>query len=168
MPRNLLLVLLLFVYCCPVARAKDEAVPAAFEVSVVITPGKPGAPSEAIKLFWDGKQAALEVMRRPQGSPVEEEKSELPEAEAREIWRIVIANELRSFQPNKSLGEVFDFGERRFEIAVAPTMARRSVLWDAPIVNEEKIEPLFKAMAGLAARYAKQVRLYYFPSTERM
>jgi hypothetical protein len=136
-----------------------------------ITPGKPGAPTEVVKVLWTGKEAALEVTRDEGGDNPKRVKVRLPENELSKIWQIVTANELRSFEPNESSGEVFDFGERRFEIAVATSanesMTRHSLSWEKPISNGAKVEPLIREMSRLAAQYGKSVQLYYFPNPDR-
>jgi hypothetical protein len=113
---------------------------------------------------WDGK-GTLEISRR-NGTAPSQEKVSLPEADFRKVWRIINANELGSFEPNESPGEVFDFGKRQLEVAVATSidrpMTRHSVNWEKPISNEAKVEPLFNELGRLAALYGKRVQLYYF------
>lgn len=93
----------------------------------------------------------------------------LARVECEKLWALVVREELRSFQPQKSEGQVFDFGERCLEIGFAEKkdvpLVRHSVSWEAPLTNESKVKALVRAMGQLAAKSIKQVQLFYFPAS---
>jgi hypothetical protein len=159
---------LLFLGACNAGDASDEALPANAQIMVRVTPGKPGAPSETVRAFWEGREASIEVERGAADEPSAPTKAKLPEAEFRKLWQIVAREKLRSFEPQKTEGQVFDFGERRMELDARQTTDTESIHhtvgWDAPLTNESRIEPLFKEMGRLAAQYVSGVELYYLPT----
>lgn len=160
------LTVLLFSYCL----GREGGAPVS-EASVEfnITPGKPDAPTERVKLTKQGNAYRLYTQRiDPQGQLLAAAEAELPAEAFERVWSIVQAQELTVFKPQAQQAKAYDFGERRLEMhwRLEGESGRQShtTSWIQPLDNEYRIRPLVEMLGYLAATYTPQAPLYYFPS----
>jgi hypothetical protein len=148
------------------AGGNARAVPAEAAVSVSVTPGKPGAPTETVEAAKRGPACTLRVRRvADDGRPLAQASVELSLESFASVWKVVARSDLESFVPEEEEGRVFDFGERRLRIESkgSDEADRRvhEVAWIRPIANAARVEPLRNALARLARERAPEVPLHY-------
>ena len=143
----------------------DDVVLAA--IVVEITPGKPGAPTERVRVEKRNASTTLRAERVDgSGTVSQQQEAPIPASDFQSAWEIVEREDLRTFHPQEAGGRVFDFGERRLRLEWQSTRDGRpmvhEVVWTKPLTNERTIARLITKLTELAQRHAPRVPLAYF------
>lgn len=142
--------------------------PAQARVLMAITPGKPSASTESIKLMKQGSIYTIRLRRvDTYGKLLKEEEIELGRADFVSVWTIVEREGLTSFNPEEVKAQVADFGKHRFRVEFmskeGAELKVHEVAWTQPLNNEASIASLISQLGQLAQKYAKKTQLFYFP-----
>jgi hypothetical protein len=143
----------------------DEVVLAA--IVVEITPGKPGAPTERVRVEKRNASTTLRAERVDgSGKVSQQQEAPIPVTDFQSAWEIVEREDLKTFRPQETGGRVFDFGERRLRLEWQSTRDARPMVheavWIKPLTNDRKIARLITRLTELALRHAPRVPLAYF------
>jgi hypothetical protein len=135
-------------------------------VTLTVSPGKPGAPTESVEVSRVGERRLLRVARvGPEGEVLAEQEVTLAAQDFDRLWRFVSDARLESFEPREAPGAVADFGEIRLrrETATGDSKSEVDVAWQRPLKNEADVAPLLRALARLARERAPDVKMHYLP-----
>lgn len=165
--------LLLSDFCVlrPVALSSEQARIASnidsATVTMTVTPGKPGAPTETISIHLAKSDPVLEVKRfHQEGDAVQSESRGITPDEFQTVWTVIEQEKLRAWLPEEEDGEVFDFGERRLRVewsAVASSKPQvHEVAWTRPLKSQDQLRRLQEELSKLVHRHIRTVSLYYF------
>lgn len=150
----------------PSMRAPGEDV-VVVAIVVEITPGKPGAPTERVRVEKRHASTTVRAERVDDaGKVTQAQEAPIPASDFQSVWDIVEREDLKTFRPQETGGRVFDFGERRLRLEwqsnrdATPTV--HEVVWIKPLANERKIARLITRLTELAQRHAPRVPLAYF------
>lgn len=164
------LILVLPVACRGGEGGAEAKAPARVVVEMAITPGKPGAPTESIRIASMNGVATVTSMRDSGAQGREEETATLPAAVFARFWREVTRSKAAAFVPKPAAGETFDFGVRRLSIDTRANAgagdtggAPKAIQWERPLANEDQVKPLFATGAKIAREHCKKIPLHYFP-----
>ena len=147
--------------------AAPAAPPEAGRVSVSITPGKPGAPTETVTVAWKAGSGIVRAERRSEGEVLASGDGALDAAALADVWRAVEKGGLTAFEARPSGRKAFDYGSRRVGLEWAHARGEspktHEISYTAPIEDEEPVRALYAAVAAVARKAAPGVLLAYFP-----
>jgi hypothetical protein len=152
---------------CAGATARSGELPRNATVLAVITPGKPGAPSEEIEVRKVGTEVTLRVTRRAPGQPLQEQRHRIQVEDLRPVWEASLP--LFGWSP-RTIADAADFGERRLRLERSRgegTPEVWEVAWTAPLTDDRAVSSLLGRLAGLAEHRSPELPLHYFPTPRR-
>ena len=135
-------------------------------VSYTMAPGEVGASVETVVVARRRTTRTLTLTQQRPEMKLKTETLPLSPEEFDKIWSIVIQDKLESFSPDEEPGDAFDYGEQVLRTETRPhpgdpPLVRESS-WDSPLKNESRLSRLVVALAQLARKRGKDVKLELF------
>lgn len=137
-------------------------------VSVIIHPGKPGAPKEVIEVATRDARSQVFVTRiDPHGRILESESRPLDQATADRIWKFVEQEQIFSFAPVERESGAADYGLRQVRLQrrhkSATQAGSHDIVWKRPLENGDALNQLIKSVGATQREARTKVNLQYFP-----
>lgn len=129
-------------------------------LEISITPGKPGAATEAVTLSYSDNHCFLTATRKSEFSDQWEAKRDIPITECEEVFEWVDLQDFQTSDFALQSGKVFDFGVRRFLLQTNNKQFDKT--WTKPLKDDQFFRATKQNLRSLMDKYLPTSSIFYF------